>query len=266
LGNKDIHYTLAGSDGCDSIVNVYITSLQWPSPPIVDLDCENAVYQASIDLPSPWQVSWSNGDTTTTTTLTQSPSSATINYQNRCVRTFDLMTVALPDLNTLPSLTDQTIQPGVGLSLNVNLDPSVWKIQWLPTSIASCDTCFTTLLNPERDVTMTLQLTHVSGCIYTRSFTIVVENPPPVIVIPNVLTPTIPGENAIWDFILPAGYTLIDVSIFDRWGSRVFHGLPPWDGSFNQCPVLPGVYVYTIHYTDPAGNAIFLKGDVTVVR
>lgn len=266
VGNKDLQYTLAGSDGCDSIVNVYITSLQWPSPPIVDLDCENAVYQASIDLPSPWQVSWSNGDTTTTTTLTQSPSSATINYQNRCVRTFDLMTVALPDLNTLPSLTDQTIQPGVGLSLNVNLDPSVWKIQWLPTSIASCDTCFTTLLNPERDVTMTLQLTHVSGCIYTRSFTIVVENPPPVIVIPNVLTPTIPGENAIWDFTLPEGYTLIDVSIFDRWGSRVFHGLPPWDGNFNQCLVLPGVYVYTIHYTDPAGNAIFLKGDVTVVR
>lgn len=266
VGNKDLHYTLAGNDGCDSIVNVYINSLQWPAPPSVDLDCENGVYQATIDLPAPWQVSWSNGAITPATTLTQSPASATVSYQNRCVKTFDLMTAPLPDLNTLPSLSDQTIQPGAGLSLNVNLDPSVWKIQWLPTSIASCDTCFTTLLNPERDVTMTLQLTHVSGCIYTRSFTILVENPPPVIVIPNVLSPSIPGENAIWNFILPTGYTLIDVSIFDRWGSRVFHGLPPWDGSFNQCPVLPGVYVYTIHYTDPAGNAVFLKGDVTVVR
>lgn len=266
MGNKDFSYALTGSDGCDSIVNVYITSLTWPQPPVVNLDCEVAAYEATINLLTPWQVTWSNGDTTPTTQITSSPASATIHYGNRCFKTFDLMTTSLPDLNTLPSIADQNISPGQGLPLNVPLDASEWKIKWLPSTLTSCDTCLTTILYTDTNATITLELTHISGCTYTRTFNLIVENPPAVIVIPNVLSPLTPGPNASWDFTLPPGYTLINASVYDRWGSRVFQGLPPWDGTFNNCPLLPGVYVYTIQYLDPTGNTVFLKGDVTLVR
>ena len=122
LGTKDFSYTLNGSDGCDSIVNAYITSLTWPQPPVVNLDCEVAIYEATIDLPTSWQVTWSNGDTTATTQITTTPASATIHYGNRCFKTFDLMTTSLPDLNTLPSIADQNISPGQGLPPTVPLD------------------------------------------------------------------------------------------------------------------------------------------------
>ncbi|HMS99965.1 MAG TPA: M43 family zinc metalloprotease [Saprospiraceae bacterium] len=266
MGNKDFSYALTGSDGCDSIVNAYITSLTWPQPPVVNLDCEVAAYEATINLLTPWQVTWSNGDTTATTQITSSPASATIHYGSRCFKTFDLMTTTLPDLNSLPSIADQNISTGQGLPLNVPLDASEWKIKWLPSTLTSCDTCFTTMLFTDTNATITLELTHISGCTYTRTFNLIVENPPAVIVIPNVLSPLTPGPNASWDFTLPPGYTLINASVYDRWGSRVFQGLPPWDGTFNNCPLLPGVYVYTIQYLDPTGNTVFLKGDVTLVR
>jgi hypothetical protein len=265
MGNKDFSYALTGSDGCDSIVNAYITSLTWPQPPVVNLDCEVAAYEATINLLTPWQVTWSNGDTTATTQITSSPASATVHYGNRCFKTFDLMTTSLPDLNSLPSIADQNISPGQGLPLNVPLDASEWKIKWLPSTLTSCDTCLTTMLFTDTNATITLELTHISGCTYTRTFNLIVENPPAVIVIPNVLSPLTPGPNASWDFTLPSGYTLINASVYDRWGSRVFQGLPPWDGTFNNCPLLPGVYVYTIQYLDPTGNTVFLKGDVTLL-
>ena len=265
LGTKDFSYTLNGSDGCDSIVNAYITSLTWPQPPVVNLDCEVAIYEATIDLPTSWQVTWSNGDTTATTQITTTPASATIHYGNRCFKTFDLMTTSLPDLNTLPSIADQNISPGQGLPLTVPLDANEWKVKWLPSTYTSCDTCFTTMLYTDTNATITLELTHISGCTYTRTFNLIVENPPAVIVIPNVLSPLTPGPNASWDFTLPPGYTLISASVYDRWGSHVFQGLPPWDGTFNNCPLLPGVYVYTIQYLDPTGNTVFLKGDVTLL-
>ncbi|MBK8698805.1 MAG: gliding motility-associated C-terminal domain-containing protein [Saprospiraceae bacterium] len=268
-GNTNFSYTLTGTAGCDSVVTASITSLAWPPAPVINLDCESAAYEAVISLEAPWHVSWSNGDTSTSTAITTMPASATVQYDNRCLRTYDLLVGSLPDLQSLPGFDDQNITAGEGLPLTVNLDPGMWKIKWSPAAIVSCDTCFSITVIADRNATITLEMTHISGCTYTRSFGIVVESLPVSIAIPNVFTPGTAGSNSEWHIFLPEGYTVLDVAIYDRWGSKVYqtvNATPAWDGTFNGKDLLPGVYIYTLKYQDPYGIAHFLKGDITIVR
>lgn len=62
-----------------------------------------------------------------------------------------------------------------------------------------------------------------------------------------------------------------EMSIWDRWGSRLFMTQDPlqgWNGRFdNQGALLPnGVYVYVVRYTTPRNELIELKGFATIVR
>ncbi len=95
------------------------------------------------------------------------------------------------------------------------------------------------------------------------------------IFIPNIFSPSADETNGKWiigtngeDFILD------EVSVYDRWGNRVFYRYDEvvngevilWDGLFNGQPVVSGVYVYKIHYTDETGLAKRIVGDLTLLR
>jgi gliding motility-associated-like protein len=60
-----------------------------------------------------------------------------------------------------------------------------------------------------------------------------------------------------------------DLSIYDRWGQKIFHTTDihqGWDGTHRGQFVPPDVYVWQINYQDGVGQAYTKKGNVTLLR
>ena len=61
------------------------------------------------------------------------------------------------------------------------------------------------------------------------------------------------------------------MNVWNRWGEKIYETTDPdqgWNGKkFNSGSNSPvGVYVYTIEYVGPRGEAKELKGHVTLIR
>lgn len=112
---------------------------------------------------------------------------------------------------------------------------------------------------------------HQSGCTDTM-FKQVDVLPVVSYHMPNAFTPNNDGLND--DFrgkgVLP-GVSDFSMKIWNRWGEMVYETDEPsrgWNGEYhNKGSLLPGgVYVYTVHYTEPRGKKVELKGHVTLIR
>lgn len=89
--------------------------------------------------------------------------------------------------------------------------------------------------------------------------------------IPNAFTPNNDGKNDVFRIIYKGDVILKELSIYNRYGQRVFSSNnlgQGWDGNFNGQPEELGVYYYMLRMI--CGNLknkeIFLKGDVTLIR
>jgi large repetitive protein len=72
----------------------------------------------------------------------------------------------------------------------------------------------------------------------------------------------------------PAIRTIRNMTVFDRWGSKVFQAqnIAPndeeagWNGNFRGQALNPAVFVYYIEVEFLDGEIVIVKGDVTLVR
>lgn len=90
--------------------------------------------------------------------------------------------------------------------------------------------------------------------------------------LPNSFTPNFDGQNDKFAPIINVPISKYQLSVFNRWGQRVFRTNnydEGWDGSFqNNGKELPtGVYFYRLIYTcDRADKQEIKQGDVTLIR
>jgi gliding motility-associated-like protein len=88
------------------------------------------------------------------------------------------------------------------------------------------------------------------------------------IYMPNAFTPAIPGENALFrpEFtFMPVNY---EFRIWSRNGVLLFRTDNPsegWDGKHNSTPMPPGVYLWSLNLTTPAGRIENRNGTVTIL-
>lgn len=89
--------------------------------------------------------------------------------------------------------------------------------------------------------------------------------------IPNAFTPNNDGKNDVFKLIYKGDIVLKELSIYNRYGQRVFSTNninQGWDGTFNGKDEDLGVYYYMLRII--CGNLknkeVFLKGDVTLIR
>lgn len=87
--------------------------------------------------------------------------------------------------------------------------------------------------------TYTLSVTNTNyGCTSSGIQTVAVRNPRKVGV-PNAFSPNGDGINDVWRPINLEDYPGSELSIWNRWGNRIFHSFGPnkadytWDGKFN---------------------------------
>ena len=87
--------------------------------------------------------------------------------------------------------------------------------------------------------------------------------------IPNAFTPNDDGINDIFRVFPIEGYTLKNLSIYNRWGKRIFKTTDPsvgWNGYINQMVQPAGIYIYVLEWIDPGGRALFKKGTLQLIR
>ena len=94
--------------------------------------------------------------------------------------------------------------------------------------------------------------------------------------IPNIISPNNDGANDEWQIVSTDENIVINsISIFDRWGNKVFGFTGPvlaldnpivWDGTFNNKILQPGVYVYFVDYNDERLSNRIRSGDITIVN
>ncbi len=121
------------------------------------------------------------------------------------------------------------------------------------------------------DYTVLLQVIDENNCTDTTSNVMHVYDELTVF-IPNMFTPNSDNLNEIW---MPAmteyveeGYQL---SVFDRWGQRIFHTTNPkegWNGTSTDGKIVANntVYSYRLIVRDFAGQEYEFVGQVTVIR
>lgn len=145
---------------------------------------------------------------------------------------------------------------------------------WTPNDHLTCTACQNTVANP--DTTTTYYLTAIDGdsCSNYDSVTVIVKNEIEYF-IPNIFSPNDDKLNDYFEFDILGAQT-IAVSVFNRWGERVYlndaqhNGIlnngDAWDGKKNG-KVLPyDTYVYQLKINFFNGTTEDKSGTITIVR
>ena len=107
------------------------------------------------------------------------------------------------------------------------------------------------------------------GCRDTAQVTIFVDSSATEHV-PTGFTPNGDGLNDVFRFNGGKFQKLVEMRIFDRWGTEVFYSNSRevgWDGTYKGVPADMGVYFYTVILARPghATNQVY-KGEITLIR
>ena len=202
---------------------------------------------------------WSTRDTTSSITV-KTPGEYLVTGANKrgCKKSFkfNVTKYQLPDADfdlsalTLDSRHNQITFSSSGQSDVVYL----WDFGDGSTQTGSAVQHTYTISNAILEYTITLLATTPYGCTKTTSKTIDV-----VPFIPNVFSPNGDGIN---DVFLP----LLDLQIFDRYGTILYKGNAGWNGTWHGRVVDPDTYFYIVDYKNKNDKVVTRKGYITLVK
>ena len=158
---------------------------------------------------------------------------------------------------------DQYLFPGESVSLNGNAEGT---ITWNPSNSLSNSNVANPVASPSATTTYTIT-SNENNCAYTDEVTVYVQ---PNISIPNTITPNDDGFNDTWSIANIQNYPGAQVSVFDRWGQRVFHvtgytAAKEWDGT-NKGLRLPSATYYYVIELRANGVSKLYNGAITFIR
>ncbi|HMH33756.1 MAG TPA: gliding motility-associated C-terminal domain-containing protein, partial [Puia sp.] len=140
---------------------------------------------------------------------------------------------------------------------------------WTPSTGISDPASADPIMTASATTTYVLQATSAQGCKVTDSLTVIVS---PLgreaYRVPNAFTPNGDGNNDCFGIQRWGGIELLEFTIYNRWGQRVFSTKNPsecWNGSLHGVPQDSGGFVYIIRAITPCGN-INLHGTVLLIR
>ena len=189
-----------------------------------------------------------------------------------------LDTLVVIDTSTLLSVMlpmDTTMVFGQSLSvladINFPLD-SISQIIW--SSNVPCDGCTSFDIVPDGNMTISITVIDVNGCIEEQEFRITL-NRPDKLPFPQIFSPN--GDNINDRFYLPLimGIQSIEyVKVYDNWGGLLYVSNNPvpgdesfgWDGTVNGQNAAMAVYIVEALVTLVNGKQVPYVGDLTLIR
>lgn len=256
--------------GCDSLFTVEIVALESPPQPVIEPDCEKAVYNLTTGMEEDWSFEWSNGDTNSVTVYADSTNAflAWTHDNIDCRVQYDFYLESIPLSAPLFTIKDSVVYPGKPILVSVENPVTLWSVEWQPSSLMSCDTCFTNIITTTLATEIDVTFTHLSGCDFSYNFYIDVD-PTLDVQIPNIFSPDANSPNDKWSWLIPDCFEVLTLKIYDRWGNLVFDkerpGTVDWEGYYKGNLVEQGVYTYITKYLRPDGSIHTKTGDVTMI-
>lgn len=263
--NSSISVTISGTytvdvtvDGCTAADTI---NVNFKPIPTVELGsdkifCAGGTATLTATEPAGTTYSWSNGDTTSSITVSSAGTYSLTVTDNGCSAgdNINLVQIGIPTIYLGP---DTTLCLGDRLQLPVYADTG--SFLWSDGSTAPT---FTVV----EGGTYTVALSNICG---TATDTINVSYELCDLWFPSAFTPNGDGKN---DIIRPRGsLNLIDdysLAIYNRWGEQVFQSTDiyaGWDGRFNGVMADLGTYFYMLKYK-LKGKQYMLKGDFELIR
>lgn len=137
---------------------------------------------------------------------------------------------------------------GNTFTLQPALTGSPTRFVWSPsTYLVSPLTPVADIESIQRSITYTLRVENAGGCTTLDSIQISVVNR---MYAPDAFTPNGDGQNDRWNLVNLEAYPKAEVTVFNRWGTVIFHGVGSnqegFDGRLNGNDVPDGVYTYVI--------------------
>ncbi len=142
------------------------------------------------------------------------------------------------------------------------------KYLWIPDTALTCDTCHITIASPSQTTYYCVMVTDINNCMDSACVNISVE-PECDIFIPKAFSPNGDGINDVLYVRGTACLTNMQLSIYDRWGEKVFETKNPgtgWDGMYNGKLMNMAVFTYYLSGTVSNGQTISKKGNITLLR
>ena len=181
-----------------------------------------------------------------------------------------VMTVyPLPQVNAGPAIA---LAAGQSITLSPQVTGDINSYAWTPGLGLSDSTIADPVASPAKTTIYTLTVETAEGCSASGSIKVGVFG---ALRIPNAFTPNGDGRNDVF-YVLggPEGSTIKDLSVYNRWGQRVFqvHDVLPadpafgWNGTYGGNPAPAGAYVYSLTMRFADGTSQQLNGTVILVR
>lgn len=275
-----ISQTLTAAGGCDSTVIYRIRIEESPKLEVEDMEiCPGQTVTLQIKNQVPGTLSWSSTDASLSCVDCPNPSTSPAKDAIYTVSTtgcngeliearLSVKLTSLPALNTLP---DYVI--GTNESVRVSLDKESGLISNLYDEKGQmiCENCTQVTLSPRQSTAYMVKTINAAGCSLDRTFKVMVgdhcglSSNSQI----NIISPNEDGINDLWEVINPLQAPIVDISIYNRQGERIFHSTRAtdhWDGKYQQVPVPEGVYVYKISFKCGQNKLSYLLGDLTIVR
>jgi len=183
-----------------------------------------------------------------------------------CIADSITQTVEVKQLN-IQAPPNQVVEAGQSMQLYVTGAGS--SFQWSPPRWLSNPAIANPVTRPMDTVTYTVTATDDAGCRASDSVTLFVKNEVKGINVPSAFTPNNDGLNDIIRPLLGSQYTLMEFSIYNRWGQKLFSTSAAgegWDGKRGSLPQDAAVYTWLLKVTDEQNKIITKKGTVMLIR
>ncbi len=173
----------------------------------------------------------------------------------------DINVIPKPYVNAGP---DRLIFSGQSIQLSATTNSPGNHYSWSPPDYINDIHSLQPTINPPADAQYILNAVSDFGCgVSADTMFVKVYNG---VFVPNAFSPNGDSRNDTWNVPALGAYSKFELSIFNRYGERVFYLKDvnhSWDGNFKGLPLPVGTYCYFI---DLKNQAPMMKGTVTIIR
>ncbi len=179
-----------------------------------------------------------------------------------------------PEFTYVTVKVNPTPTVSAGPDMIYNLDDPMYleakgngTLTWVFGQEIQCSVCPNTQIFPKISGCYEVQAVNQFGCKATDEVCIEVTTNYNMY-IPNIFTPNDDGKNDTFT-VYGTGFTKIEISIFDRWGAKLYTTTDiykGWDGTFKGVLSKEDTYVYKVNFTSLDGKKHTKTGHVTLMK
>jgi gliding motility-associated-like protein len=178
-------------------------------------------------------------------------------------------TITTPGALPIPNAgNDTSIVLGNSIQLSAVNSVNAVSYHWSPGATLNDSTIAEPIATPDSTTTYVLTVFDANGCAASDTVVVIVDQTP-VIVLPNGFTPNGDGQNDVFIHHSRGVDKIIEFSIFNRWGEKLFTTndiTVGWDGTYKGVAQEMGTYVYAILAIMKDTNQKSFKGNFMLIR